>query len=99
MPELLAHGVLFSLVNEISQAKFGGLDAQLSGDDVGVGFQREERLDGAGAAKVAAGNGVGVNLQVLDGGVLNAVEPARVMPGGQRGVGLKRAIGAAGMDH
>ena len=63
------------------------------------------RVDGEGgghrpwAAVVTAGNRISVNLQVFDIGIVDAILPTGVVPGGERRVGFKRAVGAAGVHR
>src|SRR5262249_61450853 len=68
-------------------------------DQVVVRVKAKGSRHGARTRVVTARNSIGINLKKLKIGVVDAILPAGVVPRGQRGIGLERAVGAAGMNR
>ena len=97
--QAVADGVLLALVEDVHEAELGWVHAQLTGQEVRVRLQGKGVLVGSGGAEIAAGDGVGVDLEELEGGVGYPVAAADVVPGGEGGVGLHGAVGSAGVGR
>src|SRR6266536_5678961 len=85
----------------VEKSKLPWVDAELSRDNIPVGFRSENRLQLAGGAYVTAGHLIGVNAQALEARMRHLIgaalgERAAHM---RRRTGLERAVGAAVINH
>src|SRR5581483_5503217 len=98
--QLLTHGVLIALAHQVAQPVLGYVHPQLLGDEVRVRLDREVDLRRARSAEETGGHGVGVDLDRLEEGVIDAVGPASVRRTADGDVGqrLHAAVGAGVVD-
>ena len=93
-----AQAVFLAGQQDVDPSENGWVHAQFTGQQVGMALQSKGVLVGAGCAEVAAGHGVGIDLQKLEGCVGYPVGAAHVVVGRKVGPGLQGPIGPAVMD-
>src|ERR671914_2188963 len=93
----MPHSIRLAFAEEIFQTELSRVHPKFLSENIGVAIDSERRRHRAGAAIITARYRVGVNLQKLDIGVIDAILAAGIVPGSERRIGLERAITAARM--
>jgi len=98
-PEGPASSVLLARTDQVSPPAFRRVHPQCPGQQVGMALEGKGVVVRPRRAKGPPRRGMGLHLEKFAGRVGDAVAPAHVVGGGEKGPGLHGAIGATGVDR